>query len=97
MNFLEERILQDGKVKSGNVLKVDRFLNHQLDIGLLEQIGAQVGSLVEDHVDTTLSLGKVFWTVVLLFVIFGRKNRAKGFTLGKLLAGFGLFKMWKKD
>ena len=65
--------------------------------GLLEQIGAQVGSLVEDHVDTTLSLGKVFWTVVLLFVIFGRKNRAKGFTLGKLLAGFGLFKMWKKD
>ncbi|MBR6668882.1 MAG: hypothetical protein IKL25_11045 [Clostridia bacterium] len=65
--------------------------------GLLEQIGAQVDSLVEDHVDTTLSLGKVFWTVILLFVIFGRKNRAKGFTLGKLLAGFGLFKMWKKN
>ena len=42
MNFLEERILQDGKVKSGNVLKVDRFLNHQLDIGLLEQIGEEL-------------------------------------------------------
>ena len=39
MNFLEERILKDGKVKAGNVLKVDRFLNHQLDIPLLEKIG----------------------------------------------------------
>ena len=41
MNFLEERILKDGKVKPGNVLKVDSFLNHQLDITLLEQIGAE--------------------------------------------------------
>ena len=41
MNFLEERILKDGVVKSGDVLKVDSFLNHQLDIGLLEQIGAE--------------------------------------------------------
>ena len=42
MNFLEERILQDGKVKPGNVLKVDRFLNHQLDIELLEKLGAEL-------------------------------------------------------
>ena len=41
MNFLEERILKEGKVKPGNVLKVDSFLNHQLDIALLEQIGAE--------------------------------------------------------
>lgn len=41
MNFLEERILKDGVVKPGNVLKVDSFLNHQLDIELLEQIGAE--------------------------------------------------------
>ncbi len=41
MNFLEERILKDGVVKSGDVLKVDSFLNHQLDIELLEQIGAE--------------------------------------------------------
>ena len=32
MNFLEERILKDGIVKEGNVLKVDSFLNHQMDI-----------------------------------------------------------------
>ena len=41
MNFLEERILKDGIVKPGNVLKVDSFLNHQMDIGLMEQIGAE--------------------------------------------------------
>ena len=35
MNFLEERIVKDGIVKEGNVLKVDSFLNHQMDIELL--------------------------------------------------------------
>ncbi|MBQ1949820.1 MAG: xanthine phosphoribosyltransferase [Treponema sp.] len=41
MNFLEERILKDGIVKKGNVLKVDSFLNHQIDISLLEKMGAE--------------------------------------------------------
>ena len=41
MNFLEERIKQDGVVKPGNVLVVDSFLNHQMDIALLEQIGQE--------------------------------------------------------
>ncbi len=41
MNFLEERILKDGIVKEGNVLKVDSFLNHQMDIELLDQMGAE--------------------------------------------------------
>ena len=41
MNFLQERILRDGVVKPGNVLKVDSFLNHQMDIELLEAIGAE--------------------------------------------------------
>lgn len=39
MQLLEERILQDGQVRPGNVLKVDCFLNHQLDIALLDEIG----------------------------------------------------------
>ena len=42
MNFLEERIVKDGVVKAGNVLKVDSFLNHQMDIALLDQIGAEI-------------------------------------------------------
>lgn len=41
MNFLEERIAKDGIVKPGNVLKVDSFLNHQMDIALLEEIGRE--------------------------------------------------------
>ena len=41
MNFLEERIVKDGTVKSGNVLKVDSFLNHQMDISLMEEIGRE--------------------------------------------------------
>ena len=39
MNFLQERVLAEGIVKPGNVLKVDSFLNHQLDIRLLDVIG----------------------------------------------------------
>lgn len=41
MNFLEERILKDGVVKQGNVLKVDSFLNHQMDVGLLDEVGRE--------------------------------------------------------
>ena len=41
MNFLEERILKDGIVKPGNVLKVDSFLNHQMDVALLDKMGEE--------------------------------------------------------
>lgn len=41
MNFLEERIAKDGIVKEGNVLKVDSFLNHQMDINIFDQMGAE--------------------------------------------------------
>lgn len=41
MNFLEERILKDGVVKEGNVLKVDSFLNHQMDIELFDKMGEE--------------------------------------------------------
>ena len=41
MNFLEERIVKDGIVKEGNVLKVDSFLNHQMDIALFAQMGEE--------------------------------------------------------
>lgn len=41
MNFLEERIAKDGIVKEGNVLKVDSFLNHQMDIDLFNRMGEE--------------------------------------------------------
>ena len=42
MNFLEERIIKDGNVKEGNVLKVDSFLNHQMDVMLIDEIGEEI-------------------------------------------------------
>ena len=41
MNFLEERIMKDGVVKEGNILKVDSFLNHQMDVKLFKQMGEE--------------------------------------------------------
>ena len=41
MNCLEEKILKDGLVKEGNVLKVDSFLNHQMDIELFNEMGKE--------------------------------------------------------
>ena len=41
MNILEEKIMKDGVVKPGNVLKVDSFLNHQMDIALMDEMGKE--------------------------------------------------------
>ena len=41
MQLLKDRILKDGVVKPGNVLKVDSFLNHQMDINLFDQMGEE--------------------------------------------------------
>ena len=48
MKLLEERILKDGVVKPGNVLKVDSFLNHQMDIALLDEMGKEFRRLFAD-------------------------------------------------
>lgn len=57
MNFLEERIVKDGIVKEGNVLKVDSFLNHQMDIQLLEQMGEEFKKrFAEERIDKILTI-----------------------------------------
>ena len=48
MQLLKERILKDGVVKKGNVLKVDSFLNHQMDIDLFNEIGKEFKRLFAD-------------------------------------------------
>lgn len=48
MNCLEKKILSDGKVLPGNVLKVDSFLNHQIDIHLLREMGKEFYNLFKD-------------------------------------------------
>ncbi len=49
MNFLEERIVKDGIVKPDNVLKVDSFLNHQMDIALMDMIGEEFYTRFKDE------------------------------------------------
>lgn len=49
MKLLEERIRKDGVVKEGNVLKVDSFLNHQMDVVLFNEMGKEFKRLFADH------------------------------------------------
>lgn len=57
MKLLEERILRDGQVRPGNVLKVDCFLNHQLDVALLDDIGAEFHRIFkEDGINKILTI-----------------------------------------
>ncbi len=49
MKLLEDRIRQDGNVKPGNVLKVDSFLNHQMDVGLFNEMGKEFRRLFPDE------------------------------------------------
>ncbi len=42
MNFLEEKILHEGTIKAGNVLKIDSFLNHQIDIDIMRQLANEI-------------------------------------------------------
>ena len=46
MKILKERILRDGVVKEGDVLKVDSFLNHQMDMALIDQIAEELAPLI---------------------------------------------------
>ena len=48
MKLLEERIVRDGQVKPGNVLKVDSFLNHQMDVSLFNEMGKELKRLFAD-------------------------------------------------
>lgn len=57
MKLLEERIIKDGKIKEGNVLKVDGFLNHQIDVELLNLLGKEWKRLFEkDNVTKILTI-----------------------------------------
>ena len=57
MNFLEERIKKDGVIKEGNVLKVDSFLNHQMDVELLDKIGEEIYRRFADkHITKVLTI-----------------------------------------
>ncbi len=57
MKLLEDRIRRDGRVKAGNVLKVDSFLNHQLDIDLYNEMGKEFRRLFpSDNITKLLTI-----------------------------------------
>lgn len=62
MQLLEDRINKDGIVKEGNVLKVDSFLNHQMDIELYNEIGKEFRSLIAnaESLDALLEVKRRF-------------------------------------
>jgi xanthine phosphoribosyltransferase len=85
MQLLEERIRKDGKVKDGSILKVDSFLNHQMDIGLFEDMALEFKRLfIDDHVNKILTIEAsgigIACMVAQAFkcpVIFAKKTKTK--------------------
>jgi xanthine phosphoribosyltransferase len=84
MNCLEKRIVKDGVVKPGNVLKVDSFLNHQMDIGLMNEIGEEFYRRFQDlKINKILTIEAsgiaIAYAVALQFkvpVLFAKKSKS---------------------
>lgn len=85
MELLKERIRKDGKVRAGNVLKVDRFLNHQMDIKLFTEIGKEFRKRFADvEINKILTIeasGIGIACIVAQYfdvpVVFAKKNQTK--------------------
>ena len=85
MELLKERILKDGTVKPGNVLKVDSFLNHQMDIPLINEIGKEFKRIYADAPITKIltieASGIGIACIVAQYfdvpVVFAKKNQTK--------------------
>ena len=85
MKLLEERIRTDGKIREGGVLKVDSFLNHQMDINLFQEMGREFLRLYQDcgvtKILTIEASGIGIACVAAQFfncpVIFAKKNKTK--------------------
>ena len=85
MKLLEERILKDGQVFPGNILKVDSFLNHQIDVNLLSEMGKEIKRLYsEAGVNKILTIeasGIAIASIAALYfdcpVLFAKKTKTK--------------------
>lgn len=94
MNFLEEKILADGDVKSGDILKVDNFLNHQIDIGIMRQIARELKRRFEgERVDKVLTIEASGIAIATLLgdlfdvpVVFAKKSQTANSTDDKYVA-----------
>lgn len=85
MKLIEERILQDGEVLDGGVLRVDSFLNHQIDVALLRQFATETKAFFGENVDKILTveasgiavgfaLAEIYGDIPL---VFAKKSKSK--------------------
>ena len=85
MQLLKERIIKDGKIRSGNVLKVDSFLNHQMDIDLFGEIGKEFKRIFSDSTVTKnltieasgIGIACIAAQYFNVPVVFAKKNQTK--------------------
>lgn len=94
MNFLEEKILSDGYINPGNVLKIDNFLNHQIDIHIMRQIAKELKKRFGDaHINKILTIeasGIAIATMVAdvydVPVVFAKKGQSLNSTDDKYIS-----------
>lgn len=92
MRTLEEKILRDGTVKEGNILKVDNFLNHQIDPQVLKDIAEEVGRLYRDAGVTKIltieasgiAIGTMIAAEMGVPLLFAKKNKTSNLGEGLL-------------
>lgn len=86
MKLLEEKILKDGKILPGGILKVDGFLNHRIDIGFMREVGAEFARLFNgfgiNKILTVEASGIAIASITAQFfdgaeVLFAKKNQTK--------------------
>ena len=94
MNFLEEKILQDGVIKEGNILKVDSFLNHQIDIDIMRQMayefkrrfqGAEVNKILTIEA-SGIAIATLLGHLYDVPVVFAKKSQTANSTDDKYVA-----------
>lgn len=94
MNFLEEKILSDGTIKQGNILKIDNFLNHQIDINIIRQIAQELKQRFRDvEVNKVLTIEACGITIATMLghlyevpVVFAKKGETANSTDDKYMS-----------
>ena len=89
MQLLKDRIRKDGKIKAGNVLKVDSFLNHQMDIKLFGEIGKEFKRRfadVEVNKILTIEASGIGIASILMFLLYSlRRHRPRTLLVKSIL------------
>lgn len=94
MNFLEEKILSDGVIKQGDILKIDNFLNHQIDINIIRQIAQEFKRRFSDvELDKILTIEASGIAIATMLgnlydvpVVFAKKNETANSTDDKYIS-----------